>query len=169
MGTVSVMDKVINWIKKYKYALLVLIVGILLMNLPAHRDSKDLHPDKDFIPEPSEISFSEKLQDILGHIEGVGKVEVLLTIGRGPVTYYQENRDESESENNSSFRTDTVTITDAERNEKGLIRQIDPEIYRGATVICQGADKPSVKLSVIEAVSKVTGLSSDRICVLKMN
>jgi len=35
-------------------------------------------------------------------------------------------------------------------------------------VVCQGADDPAVRLAVSQAVSSVTGISTDRISVLKM-
>jgi len=35
-------------------------------------------------------------------------------------------------------------------------------------VVCQGADRAGVRLAVVDAVKSVTGLSSDRITVLKM-
>jgi len=38
----------------------------------------------------------------------------------------------------------------------------------GAVIVCQGADDPQVRLSIVDAVSKVTGLGSDKISVLKM-
>ena len=39
--------------------------------------------------------------------------------------------------------------------------------YRGALVVCQGGDRADVKLAVTEAVSALTGLSSDRVTVAK--
>ena len=59
-------------------------------------------------------------------------------------------------------------ITDSGRNQTGLIRQINPPVYLGAVIVCQGGDKPAVKLAVAEAVSRVTGLRSHQIVVLKM-
>ena len=159
------MEKTMVLLKKYKYALLVLIVGILLMNLPTGRQKE---PRLEPAP-PAEPTFCQELDQLLSHIEGVGRAEVLLSVGQGPITYYQENREETKGENTDSIRSEIVTVTDTQRNESGLIRQINPEVYRGATVICQGADSPAIRLMVMEAVSKVTGLSSDRICVLKMN
>ena len=41
-------------------------------------------------------------------------------------------------------------------------------VYQGAIILCQGADSPSVRLAITQAVSKVTGLPTDRIAVLKM-
>ena len=40
--------------------------------------------------------------------------------------------------------------------------------YLGAVIVCQGGDSPTVKLAIVEAVSNATGLSADKITVLKM-
>ena len=56
---------------------------------------------------------------------------------------------------------------DAARTETGLVRQTLEPIYRGAVVLCDGADQSGVRLAIVNAVSSVTGLGADRICVLK--
>jgi stage III sporulation protein AG len=61
-----------------------------------------------------------------------------------------------------------VIITDGNRNQKPVISQVIPAKYLGAVIICQGADQPTVRLAIVEAVSKLTGLGTDRVCVLKM-
>ena len=40
--------------------------------------------------------------------------------------------------------------------------------YTGAVILCQGADSATVRLQIVEAVSVYTGLSSNKIMVLKM-
>ena len=40
-------------------------------------------------------------------------------------------------------------------------------VYQGAVVVCQGAGNSQVRLTVIDAVSVLTGLSSDKISVVK--
>ena len=61
-----------------------------------------------------------------------------------------------------------MIITDYNRNESALVERVDPPQYLGAIVICQGADSAAVRLAVVEAVSKYTGLGADQIAVLKM-
>ena len=70
--------------------------------------------------------------------------------------------------NTESENQKTLIITDEKRAEKGLIRQVNPPVLQGAVVVCQGADAPKVKLAVVDAVMRATGLSSNQICVLKM-
>ena len=77
---------------------------------------------------------------------------------------YQEDIDRS----SDSVREDTVLVSGDTRQEMGLVRQVIPPKYLGAVIVCQGGDRASVQLSVVEAVSAVTGLTTDRITVLKM-
>ena len=80
------------------------------------------------------------------------------------MTHYQKNTDQT----SDALREDTVLVTDESRTEQGLIRQVLPPQYRGAVIVCQGGDRASVRLNIVEAVSAVTGLTSDKITVLKM-
>ena len=59
-------------------------------------------------------------------------------------------------------------ITGQNKQETGLVRQVIPPTYMGVVVVCEGADNPSLKLAIVDAVSKATGLGADRISVLKM-
>ena len=95
-------------------------------------------------------------------------MQVLLTTERGEETIYQTDSHTSVGGDNNSAQVETVIISGSERNQSGLIKQINPPTYMGAIVVCQGADSPIVRLAIVEAVSKVTGLGADRISVLKM-
>ena len=71
-------------------------------------------------------------------------------------------------EYSQDHRKSTVLISGDNRAENGLLRQRNPPVYLGAIVLCQGADKASIRLAIVEAVTDATGLGSDRITVLKM-
>ena len=167
------MDRVINRvnmpeiIKKYKYVIMILAIGIVLMLLPTGK--KDL-PDKTVISEQSDniLSVEDQLAQILGSVKGAGKVQVMLSIAYGEEILYQTDDNYSEDSERISDSKNTVTVTDSDRNQSGLIRQVNPPMYSGAIVVCQGADNPSVRLAIMEAASKITGLRTDRISVLKM-
>ncbi len=105
---------------------------------------------------------------ILSKVTGAGEVEVLLTVSAGEETIYQTDCQTDSSGDSENRHCDTVMITDANRNETGLVRQIFPATYQGAIIVCRGADSPAVRFAIVEAVSKLTGLSSNQISVLKM-
>ena len=158
--------KVQDFFGKYKYVLLVLAVGIVLMVIPSGSQTQVeavLNQGEESI-----LSVEERLTQILKQVKGAGEVHVLLTEAFGEETLYQTNEDTSQSDTGSSSRGDTVTVTDSERNENGLVRQKNPPKYLGAIVVCQGGDQPAVRLAILDAVSKVTGLGADKISIQKM-
>lgn len=152
-------QKLIIFIKKYQYVLWVVLIGALLMLLPENAEKV-----KEEIPheEPVHTDLEMELSMMLSKIDGVGKAEILLTEASGSDTIYQLDVAQNQSNLN------TVIVMDGNREEKGLVKQVLPPVYRGAIVVCQGADSPSVRLCVVSAVKSVTGLSSDCITVLKM-
>lgn len=153
---------------KYKYAILILVIGIVLMMLPsAVSAKKETQTGQEEVTQ-TERDIREELEAILGYIEGAGNVRVMLKEANGAETIYQSDEDSTVSDNSTTTRTDVITVTDGNRGEYGLIRQINPPKYMGAVVLCQGADEPSVKLAIVDAVSKITGLGADKIAVLKM-
>lgn len=153
--------------KKYKYAVFILLIGVGLMLLPSMQTVSTKPKNL-----PSENvcanSVQEQLEAILSYIKGVGKVKVMLKESAGTETIYQTNQDITVSENNSDTRIEVITITDAQRNEQGLVKQVNPPRYAGAIILCEGAENPEIKLAVTEAVSKITGLGTDKIAVLTM-
>ena len=152
-------QQLITAIKKYQYILWVVLVGVFLMLLPQKTEESE-------VPFSQEVSSLQDLESelavILSRIAGVGDAEVLLTEASGSNTIYQMDAGQNQS------NLDTVVVMDGNRQETGLVKQILPPAYRGAIVVCQGAASANVRLSVINAVKSVTGLSSDCITVLEM-
>lgn len=169
MDWLELRNKALEFVKKYRYVALVLLVGLILMLLPT--EEKPAEADVQSVPlvQPeASIDLQTSLGNILSMIDGAGKVQVLLTEASGQRTLYQTDEDVTAGENTSDIRRETVIVTDNGRNEMGLVQQIDPPVYQGAIVLCQGADSAAVRLAIVEAVSNATGLSSNKISVLKM-
>ena len=64
-------------------------------------------------------------------------------------------------------RTSEPVLLDGGDREETVVTRTAYPTYRGALVVCQGGDRADVKLAVTEAVSALTGLSSDRVTVAK--
>ena len=162
MDWVNFRKKAWQYIKQYWYVLLVLIIGIGLMLLPTEDVNINTAASK---PQSEPVTLQEELEQILSQIRGAGKVKVLLTESSGTQTVYQTDQDQRGQD---SVSNKTAIVTDSNRNQNGLIHRIDPPVYLGAVIVCQGGDSAAVKLAIVEAVASVTGLSTDRITVLKM-
>ena len=158
--------KLMDLLKKYRWPLLVLLVGVVLMAIP-FGSNEEKSAQRSTVTEQT-ADPQQELAQILAQIRGVGKVQVLLTVKAGETTKYQTDDDIVTSDTGSTVRKETVIISGSDRSEQALIVQILPPEYLGAVVVCQGADDVQVRLAVIEAVSKATGLGTDKITVLKM-
>lgn len=164
----SLGSKIAQIIGKFKYVILILVIGIALMLIPG-TDKEEKKQSLENVQHASDtVSVSQQLEEILSKVAGAGETKVMLTVDQGEKTHYQTDEDIDQTENTTDTRTQTVTVTDANRNQTGLIRQINPPTYLGAIVLCQGADSASVRLAIVDAVSKVTGLGANQISVLKM-
>lgn len=166
MDWMTLRNKGVQWFGKYKYVCLILILGMIFMSIP---ESSETDTESQRVESQEAVpDMAQQLEMILMQMEGVGKVQVLLTEDAGSETIFQTDEDSSASGDSKSRRVETVILQDADRRETGLVRQVNPPAYRGAIVVCQGADRAGVQLAIVKAVSGVTGISADRISVLKM-
>lgn len=159
------LQKASAFMKRNRYVVLILLIGVALMLLPTQKTHKS-EPQPAYPAE--EVSINEQLSEILSKVKGAGNVQVLLTIQAGEETVYQIDEMMDTTEQGSSTKVSTIILSNTDKQQTGLVRQVNPPIYQGAMVVCQGGDDPAVKLAITEAVSKVTGLGADRISVLKM-
>ena len=166
MDIKSLTVKIRDGVTKYKYAALVLVIGVGLLLLP-NKNTKQGEPVVAINTETQSVN-ADALAQILKTVDGAGEVQVMLSVGAGEKTVYQTDTDMTADGESSSTKTQTVLTTDSQRNETGLISQINPPEYLGAIVVCEGADNSAVRLALTQAVAKITGLGSDKICVLKM-
>ena len=114
------------------------------------------------------VCLEQQLENILSAMDGAGRVQVLLTEAAGEEHYFQTDQEECRTGENQERSAETVIVTAQDRSQQGLVRRTDPPVYRGAVVLCQGADSARVRLAMVEAVATATGLTSDKISVLKM-
>lgn len=128
----------------------------------------------------SEDSLSNNLESILTNIDGVGKVQVMITYSETskiiPI-YNEESTEENTEETDSEGGTRKVTQTDTKKEviyeekdgAKELITQstTSPKI-EGAIITAEGAGNAEVKTNIIQAVEAVTGLATHKIQVFQM-
>lgn len=165
MDRIGLQKMVSAFFDKYKYVLLVVALGLVLMLWPTGKnETQSVQLPAQPVQQPS---ITEELTTILGQIRGVGRVRVMVTEQSGSQTHYQTDISGTQDSDSSTKDSRTVVISSGGA-EEGLITSVSPPVYMGAVVVCQGADDPSVRLAVSQAVASVTGISTDRISVLKM-
>ena len=63
---------------------------------------------------------------------------------------------------------ETVIVSAGSGTQAAVERKTIYPQYLGAVVVCEGAASPQVRLDVLQAVAQFTGLSTDKISVLKL-
>lgn len=151
--------------KKYKFVLLVVLVGIILMLLPVSSQTKETEENKSQIPQESFdlAAMEQRMEEVLGKIDGVGKLRLMLTLQSGTRLTLAEDtqRDQDRTQR------EIVTLNRGSGNQDIVITNRFYPVYQGAVVVCQGADSSAVRLAITETVQALTGLPSDRIRVAK--
>ena len=156
-------------LNKYKYVLLVAALGALLLLWPAGQKTADTGPaESSSTGDRVDLAQTEAaMEEILGKISGVGRVDVMLTLqSGGELVLAQDSslRYSGNVQTPDSYERSTQPVTDA----GGVVvtQETYPQ-YRGALVVCEGGGSDAVRLQVVSAVSALTGLGSDRIAVVK--
>ena len=144
---------------------LILLVGLVLMLLPSG-DSGDTRERESSGTTYSLEETERRLEELLKNVQGVGQVNVMLTLKSGSTLELAEDSSTSLRDSETKRERDVVTVSRG-GGEEVVVTQERYPIYQGAVVVCEGGGNSAVRLSVIEAVSVLTGLGSDKITVVQ--
>ena len=163
----NIMQRAQQWasrLGKYRYAGFVLLLGVCLMCLPNTSSDEPQPEQAQQIPQ-SDLQI--QLEDILSKIDGAGEVCVLLSMQEGVSYQYQQDLQSDTTSDSVQMQSQTVFSRENGSELPVVAKTIYPS-YRGAVVVCEGADRAAVQLAIVRVVSNLTGLGSDHIAVIKM-
>ncbi len=129
------------------------------------------------------VEYNEdKLKKILEKVEGVGDVEVMITLKSSKEQvvlkdspYEQENLNETDeaggSRISSSLKNDekTVLVTDGSGGDSPYVTKELEALVEGVVVIAEGGGNSKVAVGIMEAVEVLFNVPSHKIKVLPMN
>lgn len=140
-------------------ALAVLAVGCLLLLIPTGAEADTQREEK--TKEPFDLErFEERVEEALSRIEGAGETKVVLSLDSGERQVLAQDREQT----NSGASVQTVTVGGGSERSVVPVQTMAPG-FRGALVVSPGAGDAAVRLALTRAVSVLTGLGSDCICV----
>lgn len=158
---------------KFKYPLAILLLGIVLVAWPTETKTAQ----KTEAAEPAAAStastgsdleqLEQRLAALLSDMEGAGRVKVMLQYSAGPRTVYQTDSTQEVVEGTEEKETAVTVETVLSGNEPVVVQTMEPT-FLGAIIAAEGADRSSVRLDLVNAVSSLTGLGADRITVIKL-
>ncbi|MCR4615306.1 MAG: hypothetical protein K5756_04075 [Clostridiales bacterium] len=167
--------------KKLVITLCVGLAGVLLILMSSLTKSEQSeHNRSDYSVAAEDCSdyvsaMEKKLTDMISDIYGAGKTKVMVTLENGSEQILARKDDsktsssddgdrKSESRNESS----EYVILRSDNTENGLVLKVIQPKIRGVAVLCQGADKVSVRQSITELLTAVLGIGSNRVNISKI-
>lgn len=155
-------EKCKSFLEKYRYALLVLAVGLLFLLLPMDSEVQTA-PEEGAAQTISTEAWLEQEQQrlaaALSAIDGVGETLVVLTLESGPESVLALDVD--------GERQETVIVSAGSGQEETVtVQELSPRL-QGALIVCQGGGNDNVRLLVLQAVEALTGLDANQISICK--
>lgn len=158
---------------RYKYVMLVVLIGVALLLLPTGKKQQAAETTTPAADETQQsLSDTEaQMEAILSKISGVGQLQLMLTVEASAEQQLAQDTElsysgETSAPDSYTRKSQTVVVSGDSEDAPVVTRKIYP-VYRGALVVCQGGGNPEVQLAVTKAVAALTGLSSDRITVIR--
>lgn len=125
-------------------------------------------------------ALEKKLCDVLGSMEGVGRVKVMITLDSSAQTVYateeRTQTDQSEditgeerkrTQQSGNSQTNYILVDRGSGQKEPLVStRLEPTI-KGVVVICPGADNRLVSVRITDVVTTVMNVGANRVCVVK--
>jgi len=173
---------------------IILMVGILLVviALPVSDSSSKKEqtstPDQTTTQQSKTETLSyieeqeERLKEVLSKVQGVGEVEVMITLKSSkelvvekdtPTTSSTSQEEDSEGGKRNTVDKSATEATVYEQSDDGsstpyVVKELEPEI-EGIIVIAKGGDDPVIVKNISDAVLALFQVEAHKIKVMKMN
>lgn len=167
--------------KKIKFIVLVGFLGMLLIFLSNGKSDAaetTVNAENAAAVSVEELTArtEEKLRDIVGSIDGVGRCEIMVTYENGieyvyaneekAVSDLSEEGEDGKKQEKISTENTPVIIERGRGKEALKIKEIQPRV-RGVVVVCDGAQDVFVRQQIIDAVTTSMDISSAKVYVAK--
>ena len=171
-------------ISKQNIIFIIGVIGILLVGFaqfPMGEKEVDLPKEVKSTYHDYGKELEAQLVDILGSIEGVGRVKVMVTMessyayeyateNRTDIDRSSDNREEQgeKTQEKNTVEETYVMIENSDGETEGLIKREIAPTLKGILVVCDGGGDPLIETCVTEMVSVAANLSTAKIAVSKM-
>lgn len=158
--------------------ILLIFFGDLLFSKEEESSSSGANASSESI-EHIEKKLEEKLLSVLKKIDGIGETSIMLTIESGTEFVFAEEGKNKNAQNNAFADSNLTSSQNSSESEisyiivdgvsgrkEALVKTIIQPKIRGVIVHCENGDNPYIKEKVVDAVSKIFGISTARISVI---
>lgn len=168
--------------------LILLIITVIAINMIWGKEEEQVEEQSSYkvlasktensnIIEDHEYDLQVELEDILSKMDGIGKVDVLITYSQTSTVIPMYSQTESSTiteetdsgggtRKQESSNSNKEIVTDGQNN--AITQTIMFPKVEGAIVIAEGGGNITIKSNIIQAVSAVTGLATYKVQVFEM-
>ena len=159
--------------KNIKIVFLVLIVIIafvlyLKMGSDNEKESLNIVNEKVYTSTMEySLDLEQRLESLLSQIDGAGKVKVMVSLDGSPELVYASDTD-SKTTTNSNGTTVTsnssslILVSQSGKNDALILKENLPSV-KGVIVVSSGASNIGVKMDILNSISTLLDISSDKI------
>ncbi|MDE5984113.1 MAG: hypothetical protein K2H13_02520 [Eubacterium sp.] len=174
MSVNKIKDSLMSFIsgdsKKIKIIVAVGLIGIVLIfasDMLGKDNKKQEVSDEKISYEEYTDQLESKLKNLITSIDGVGECCVMITLENTTESVYATDV-EFKNDNDSINQKDEYVFYDSEKGETPvLIKEYLPKV-QGVTVVCTGGDNIAVKEKIIQAVTSLFNIPTNRVSVSKI-
>lgn len=127
-----------------------------------------------------EMATKNELKSVLEQIEGVGKVDVMISFANGeeqvPAINENDAKNSTEEKDNEGGNRNTTQINNGStivmssidgKSQPFIVKTLKPKVV-GVIVVAEGAENSITSLSITNAVMNIFNLTPDKVNVLPM-
>lgn len=191
-GMKALLSKLLSGDVKTKLIVAAGLIGMLLILISQFMDSgaataREEAPQDtttaQYTTEEYAAQLEEKLQRLIGSIQGVGAAQVMVTLEHGIEYVYAQQEKSStdkklepgseESGERLDYKYDVeysyVFVDNGYGDKRPLLRtELQPKV-QGVVVVCEGADDIRVQQNVTNVVTTALHIPTTRVCVVKID
>lgn len=146
--------------------LIIFISGILPDKPKKEKINNDVYKEENDSLKEYENSVEEEIYNLIKHIDGVGRIKVMVTLETSQEILYQFDSKTQVNQNSQDTQQQVVIVEDENGNKKALVKSKKLPKIKGIVVVCDGADDIDVQCRVVDALTTAFDIGSSKVSVV---
>lgn len=156
-----------KWIIALLAGLLILIIAMPVSDKGEQSNTNETGQQTGQMEDDYAGQAETRLKKVLEEMEGVGKVDVMVTLSASSEKIIEKDRETQKEEDRTTTREETVYDDSFGQGQSPYVtKELSPSV-EGVVVIAEGGDRPVVVQNITEAVQALFDVESHKIKVVK--
>lgn len=171
-----IMDNIQTILRDEKKKKIIVIIGILLIIIifiseilpdkPKSEKTIDVNKSESYELEEYEKKLKDEIFDLVKHIDGVGRVKVMVTLENSEEILYQYDSKVQSTQDSQDKQEEVVIVDDENGNKQALVRTKKLPKIMGIVVVCDGAEDIDVEYRIVDALTTAFNINSSNVSVV---